>query len=191
MGAPGMYRANAPSARYGYPGQRYANRGGDDRGRDHFRRPYISGWRTLYPYGYGPAIWPGYPGFLDYDDYDDDSSAGYNDQNGGYLNPDYNSYDNGDGGYDMPPPQQWPSLGPYAPSSGHETTSMGTDRGVTLIFKDGRAPEQVHNYVLTQTYIFVGDARGNTISLDKLDIPATEKANQDAGVDFRLPQSSD
>jgi hypothetical protein len=58
---------------------------------------------------------------------------------------------------------------------------------VTLIFKDGRPPEHIHNYLLTPTTLFVGDQQRRTIPVDQLDLTATAQVNQDAGVDFRLP----
>lgn len=179
-------RPGAPTVQYRRAGSASpigrlgANRDG------HHRRIYISAYAAGYPYAYGPyayAPWigAGYPFPLDsgdsaYDSGDQENSGPVYYDNGGYDNP----------GYDLQPPQQWPALGPYAPSAGG-SSAAASEQAVTLIFKDGRT-EQVHNYVLTQTAIFVGDARGATIPLDQLDLPATVKANQDAGVDFHLPR---
>jgi hypothetical protein len=58
---------------------------------------------------------------------------------------------------------------------------------VTLVFKDGRPPEQIHNYILTRTTLFVRDQHARKIPTDQLDLAATAKVNQDAGVDFQLP----
>jgi hypothetical protein len=60
----------------------------------------------------------------------------------------------------------------------------------TLIFKDGRAPVQVHNYALTASTLYAldGDSR-REIPLSLLDVPATVEANRKAGVDFALPVS--
>jgi len=58
---------------------------------------------------------------------------------------------------------------------------------VTIIFKDGRMPLQVHNYMLTTTMLYVRDQGHRDISLNDIDIAATQKANQIAGVDFKLP----
>jgi hypothetical protein len=167
---------------------------GDHRDR-HNRRVYIPIFAGGYPYGYGygPLIGPGYPTALDYGDDSGDMAAA---QDSG---PVY--YDNGgDNGalqnqQDQQPqePPRWPSIGPYAPSTapsaGVAAAEPSAEQAVTLIFKDGRPPQQVHNYVLTQSSIFVGDARGKSIPLDQLDIPATVDANQNAGVDFQLPHA--
>ena len=58
---------------------------------------------------------------------------------------------------------------------------------VTIVFKDGRQPEQIHNYILTRSTLFVGDKQRREIPTEQLDLAATAKANQDAGIDFRLP----
>jgi hypothetical protein len=60
---------------------------------------------------------------------------------------------------------------------------------VTLIFRDGRPAEQIHNYILTRSTLFVGDGQRREIPTDQLDLAATAKANQDAGMDFRLPDA--
>jgi hypothetical protein len=60
----------------------------------------------------------------------------------------------------------------------------------TLIFKDGRAPVQVHNYALTDSTLYAldGDSR-QEIPLSQLDVLATVEANRKAGIDFALPVS--
>jgi hypothetical protein len=58
---------------------------------------------------------------------------------------------------------------------------------VTLVFKDGRPAEQIHNYMLTRTTLYVQDERRREIPVDELDLAATVKANKAAGVDFQVP----
>ena len=58
---------------------------------------------------------------------------------------------------------------------------------MTLVFKDGRPSEQIHNYMLTRTMLYVQGDRLREIAVADLDLPATEKVNREAGVDFRLP----
>lgn len=67
---------------------------------------------------------------------------------------------------------------------------LGTEAAVTLVFKDGRPTEQIHNYMLTRKTLFVEEQRLREISVDQLDLAATEKINQEVGVDFRLPGTS-
>jgi len=58
---------------------------------------------------------------------------------------------------------------------------------VTLVFKDGRPAEQIHNYLLTRTTLYVRDRRRQEIPVDELDVAATQKINRAAGVEFQLP----
>jgi hypothetical protein len=56
-----------------------------------------------------------------------------------------------------------------------------------LIFKDGRKSE-VQNYAIVgSTLIDFADGRAHKIHMADLDLPATEKANEDRGVEFRAP----
>jgi len=169
----------------------------------HHRRTYISfrgGYG--YPYGYGWSIVPGFPTVLDYDDYGDDSDNGqdqgpvyYDNGDNGYDNGAYGNGAYGNGAYGElgQPPPAWPALGPYArgsaaPQPGMQASAPSAEQAATIVFKDGRPPLQIHNYVLTQNSLFVGDASGVTIPLDEIDLPATVRANQEAGVEFRLPR---
>jgi hypothetical protein len=71
---------------------------------------------------------------------------------------------------------------PLSPSAG----SPDTD------FKDGHS-QQIHNYAMTRTKIYVVDnvAAGRTlkIPLNTIDLQATEETNRQAGVDFSIPVS--
>lgn len=58
---------------------------------------------------------------------------------------------------------------------------------VTIIFKDGRPPEQIYNYILTRDTLYVGGQHQPDIPVEQLDLTATAKVNHDVGVDFRLP----
>jgi hypothetical protein len=57
-----------------------------------------------------------------------------------------------------------------------------------LIFKDGHK-QQVGNYAIVGTNLFdLSPGRRQKIALGDLDLPATQKANDDQGVDFKLPE---
>lgn len=193
--------------RYGYQGRRDGDRDRDDR----YRRPYPGGYGTAgYGYGYvfpsGFTIWPGSLGDL----LDSGLDSGLDDY--GY----YNGYESGYNGYGTPysatqPPPVGYALGPYAygpppqyaappieqaqveppdtyrPAYQSPEPAPQPDSAVTLIFKDGRPNEQVHNYMLTRSTLYVQDAHRQEIPVDELDLAATQKANKDAGVDFQLP----
>lgn len=66
--------------------------------------------------------------------------------------------------------------------------TLGDSAAVTLVFKDGRSPEKIHNYALTRTMLYVTDAQPQEIPVADLDLPATEKVNNEAGVKFQLPK---
>jgi hypothetical protein len=61
---------------------------------------------------------------------------------------------------------------------------------VTLVFKDGSPTEEIHNYLLTRTTLYVQDEHRREIPVDDLDLGATQKINKSNGVDFQLPGSS-
>ncbi len=94
-------------------------------------------------------------------------------------------------GYTLP--QEQPPYGsePQAPAAGVQPTARPEPAAVTvttLIFKDGRAPEAIGNYIATRSTVTVIDGqRQHDIPVADLDIPATMKANRDAGTGFQLP----
>lgn len=94
----------------------------------------------------------------------------------------------------MEPPneEQQAPLGPYQPSPdmARPAPVPAREEAVTLIFKDGRPAEHVHNYILTRTTLFVGDQRRRVIPTNELDLVATAKVNQEAGVDFQIPNAT-
>lgn len=75
-----------------------------------------------------------------------------------------------------------------APSAA--TAPIAPEPELTLIFKDGHT-ETIHNYVLTASDLVVLDqasaGRQQQIPLDELNLPATEKSAQQAGLDFTPP----
>jgi hypothetical protein len=160
----GLQRSGAgnPTARQAYTG--------DAR----YRRPYRSPYGARIPYVL-PGIGPYFLGYPDAFDYGDSSTS-----------PDY-----GPQGNDAQPDEQGPPEPPipYQPAYDvpRESPAPVSEDAVTLVFKDGRPPEQIHNYVLTRTTLYVGDQHHRDIPTDQLDLVATAKVNRDAGVDFHLP----
>jgi hypothetical protein len=110
-------------------------------------------------------------------------------QDNNYFQPDpAPDYGNGDQGQrtgqgprsqskDVPPP-------PPAPSEPPPLAAL------TLIFKDGHS-QQIHNYAMTQTKLYVVDGaaagRSLEIPLSAIDLQATKETNQQSGVDFSIP----
>jgi len=144
-------------------------------GANSYRRPYI------WPYRVSPySAWPGwvsygYPGYLDTSGYYYDSAS-----QPGYVAP-----------YDSQPPyepQAPPVSAPPAPvDMSYRSAPPAEADAVTLVFKDGRPSEQIHNYLLTRTTLYVRDQHHRDIPLDEIDLAATRKANHDTGVDFQVP----
>jgi hypothetical protein len=118
---------------------------------------------------------------------DNSAAEGYDDQPG---QTDQGS-DQADDQPDNQEPPPWPGA-PYAapPSQPSPQPTSENETGVTLIFKDGRSPELIQNYVVTQGTLYVGDRYHRQIPLDQLDLPATVQVNRELGADFRLPNGT-
>ena len=100
-----------------------------------------------------------------------------------------------------PPPRYWwyaaapptvaAPLGPVGSIREHRRRPPYTGpiarQPVTLIFNDGRPPEQAYNYLLTATRFYVLDERHQSIPLRELDLAAMSDLNRRVGIDFRLP----
>ncbi len=84
-----------------------------------------------------------------------------------------------------PYPTQQAYAAPSAPAA-----PIAPEPELTLIFKDGHT-QPIHNYVLTASDLVVLDeaatGRQQRIPLSELNLPATEKAAQQAGLDFSPP----
>lgn len=181
--APGRSPVATRAYRRGIPGNPIARSGSPDRRRH--RRPYVPAYRTGISYGLAP--WPGWigPEVLGYpdDSGNGDAQAAASDATAGDAT----------GGYDQQPPEQdQPAFRrPYEPPTGlSRPPAADTEEAVTFLYKDGRPPEQIRNYILTRTTLYVQDQPRRTIPVDQLDLAATEKANRAAGVVFQLPNAT-
>ena len=175
--------------------------------------PPNGGWGWRRPYGYPYRYWgPGYPGFYGYG-YSYPwlgwyGGVGWYDDSYSYPPQSYPSYvyatpDNSDA-YDQnsetqqdeidrlnqevarlrderqsPPPSSYPPPSPPKAQVHAETV---------LVFRD-RHTEEIENYAIVGKTLWVfTEQRAHKIPIAELDVPATTKANEDRGVDFRLPQ---
>ena len=60
-----------------------------------------------------------------------------------------------------------------------------------MIFKSGRAPIEVQNYLMTAKVLTDLDSQHyEQIPLDQIDLAATQRINTAAGVDFQVPGAS-
>jgi hypothetical protein len=56
-----------------------------------------------------------------------------------------------------------------------------------LVFKDKRGAEMVHNYAIVGSNLFVMGRNHRKIPLADLDLAATARANEEAGLEFKMP----
>jgi hypothetical protein len=192
---------------YAYSNSRYrsgfrAPYAGPDYRADRHRGPYF--YNNFYGNGfpfYGIPDWIGLGPLGCYDDgsiYDDDDYYGAPDCGGEPSDADQPMVygDDQNNAPPPPPPDQPPIYAPpsYEPPPPAETprpTQLPTSEiATTIVFKDGRPSEQIHNYALTPTTLFVLDQQHHDIPLDQVDLAATEKANRAAGIEFEVPQSA-
>lgn len=175
----------------------------DDRFRSRFRSRgfFVPDWIGIGPYGC-------YDDSFVYDDWDNDEFGpdcygygGYGDQplQGDQGPPviydEDNGYSGNPNGYGTPPPPPDYAQPPYDPPAyqppAQRSKPLPTNEiATTIVFKDGRPSEQIHNYALTQTNLYVMDQQRRDIPLDQIDVAATEKANRAEGVEFQVPQTA-
>lgn len=174
------------------------NRGGDHGGhrgdhRGRYRPQYPGYGYGGYPYNYANSWellpWDiGYPDFTDYGDNEDNDTAGPQNAQAEPF------------GGEQPPPQEGGGYvpeyapGPYQPPAEPvaASTPPRNEPRLTLIFKNGRTMD-IRNYVLTPSEIIVMDdaasGREPRIPLAEINLPATEKAASQGGLDFSPPST--
>ena len=65
------------------------------------------------------------------------------------------------------------------------------EQSLTVIFKSGRAPIEVENYLMTAKVLTDLDSEHyEQIPLDQIDLAATQNFNKAAGVEFQVPGAS-
>jgi hypothetical protein len=84
---------------------------------------------------------------------------------------------------------------PKADASDNPTPSepeepVAAQPSTVLIFKDGHKADVVNYAIVGDTLFDFGEGRTRKILLADLDLAATQKANDDHGVDFRVPAST-
>jgi hypothetical protein len=192
-GAQAAFRGGPVRNGAGYGGRRPGYGYGSDR----YRQPYLPAYGS--GFGYGASGWwdTNYPGYFDSGLYDSlDGDSGYDDP-GNAASAAAPAAAPADaapapyypGGYG-PQPMEQVEAGPdsdYRPVYQRPQPEPAPENAVTLVFKDGRPNEEIHNYLLTRTTLYVQGERLREIAVADLDLAATEKVNREAGVDFRLP----
>jgi len=181
----------------------YGGRGHD---RDHGRRH-----RGYGSYGYAPGYVYAYPyvadpGFYDWGatDYSENEQGQYADvppdQGPGY-GPEAPYPGNGEAPYlqQQENAQPGPVTAPVGPQRQeyHFATASPTapspiaSKPLTVIFKGGRAPEKMQNYMVNSSSLTNLDSEHfEKIPLDQIDVAATQQANRSSGIDFQVPVAS-
>ena len=151
-----------------------------------FQNWYVYNYPTWLGYGYPYLI---DPGFYDWDDSDNSAP-----DNSGYLQSDAAPY------YPAPYPD-------YSYAAPGETPPAGTPdqqraaaelaapsapgQPLTVIFKSGRDPVKMQNYMMTAKVLTDLDSRHyEQIPIDQIDVVATQWANSAVGVKFEIPGAS-
>jgi hypothetical protein len=168
-----------------------------DGGRDRRRNGWFGG-----AYGNGYPGWAGYPypfvidpGFYDWSDSED---GGYDQGVAATDSAPYTQdpYADSGAGYPAPMPYLAPAPYPAAPMApspqgaypGPAAVTAATEEPLTLIFKDGRAPEKMQNYIMNAKALTDMDPQHyERIPLDQIDVAATAEFNRTRGVDFEVP----
>lgn len=78
------------------------------------------------------------------------------------------------------------AIAPVVPAS-HVADARPVE-STLLVFRDGHQQE-VSNYAIMGQTVYVFDEHRQKIAVGDLDVPATVKANDDRGVEFRLPNA--
>ncbi|MGB8030630.1 MAG: hypothetical protein WCF30_13335 [Terracidiphilus sp.] len=165
-----------------------------DRDRFDARRRQFHNWYvSTYPY------WAGYPYLIDpnaynlglYDWDDSDNSASDTSQSDSYESNQYGPAPL----YPPPYPEEappYPNQGYAAPvAEAGAAVPAVSDQFLTVIFKNGRAPIKVRNYLMTAKVLTDLDSQHyEQIPLDQIDLAATVRINTAAGVDFQVPGAS-
>ena len=175
-----------------------------DRGGVIYEYPYAQPYYVPYGLGYYGDDWSfGDDGYADPGSSADGSYYGpdYGSGDGsGYYGPDqYNGFDpqaqQPGQAYGQPygqgsaQPGQFDPNAPRSPYYGapHRSAGQTGEPVVTLVFKDHRPNQKIQNYMLIGDTLTVWDNSPHDISLDQLDIAATERLNHEAGIDLFLP----
>jgi len=80
---------------------------------------------------------------------------------------------------------------PADPTSQDETASASDQPQTVLVFKDGHQVEVANYAIVGSTLYDLSSGHRQKIALNDLDLSATAKQNDDRGVDFQLPSTSE
>jgi hypothetical protein len=157
--------------------------GSSNTGVHHHPHHSANGAAYYYPYVYGVPV----PYAADNSDADADSS---DDDDAEYQGGPTVFDRRGSGPASYVPPSYVGPAHQADASSGADPVPESPQSPTTLVFKDGHQLE-VENYaIVAQTLYDLTPGHPRKIALVDLDLPATEKQNDDRGVTFQLPPSA-
>jgi hypothetical protein len=151
---------------------------------------FIPYYPVVDPYAYGgPAVEQGSPTEADYAEDQDQYQGGptiFDRRGPGTPYPNDSNKTVAKAAVPRPDPALTPE--PAVPVAPERVVMPVADQPNTiLIFKDGHKQE-IGNYAIVGGNLFdLTPGRRQKIALSDLDVPATQKANDDQGVDFKLP----
>jgi hypothetical protein len=141
-----------------------------------FRHHFFFGFSPWWFYGYGG--YPAYAGYYGYPSYNDDlyGDSGYAQE----LQRERDEIDRLEDEVERLRPER---QAPAKPESTNDIHSL-----TVLVFRD-KHTEEVQNYALIgQTLWILNEEKATKIPLADLDVPATVKANDERGIDFKVPR---
>jgi hypothetical protein len=160
------------------------NRSGNLRIRTYGRRNNCFGYRCGYGYGY-PYLYGGIDPYW----WDSDSSYDQDQQDQIGLANEMNAQSLDE--QRMRDQNDQDIYARSAPPPPHQKERTDADPATVLIFRD-QHKQEIQNYAIVgQTLWNFSRQRTQKIPLADLDLPATEKANDDRGVDFHLPGANE
>lgn len=203
-GVPLPYRGNGFSGGYGGGSDHRGRHGHREpyRGREHDRRfrgrgSYGYGYAYAYPYVVDPGFYDW--GSTDYSENEQGQDEGAPQEQGSEYGPEQPGPGYGDAPYPqqqeysqpVPPPTVGPQRQEYHFAASPSAPSPITTKPLTVIFKGGRAPEKIQNYMVTSSALTNLDGEHfEKIPLDQIDVAATQQANRSSGIDFQVPAPS-
>ena len=172
---------------------------GGDRDGHHHNRPYYYNGNLVYSWPSYSAglgnwwLWPPYFGNWDSSGYDPEPEANVTQDQSYAPAPEpeseersaYQPYQP----YQAYPYQAYPYQA-YVPYQAVVPYAVTEEPTLTIVYKDGHS-QQIRNYAMTRTSLLLLDeastGRAPEISLDAINIAATEQVNRAAGVNFEVP----
>jgi hypothetical protein len=139
-------------------------------------------------YGYGGAYWPLWSDYSDNGNENDDTQSVLSEQQQliGQLENQLAEQQQYQAEMQAGAPAPSGARIPRSHPSSAEAETPTTP--TVLVFRDQHRVE-TSNYAIANNKLYILDPNGrSTVALSELDIPATVKANEDRGVEFRLPK---